>query len=66
MVTPTDHPIPLAGGKMYAKVLSPAKALDWMYTDSMRPDPNLAETMSSYLSTHFSFLAPVTGANLEG
>jgi Alpha/beta hydrolase family len=36
MTTPTDHPIPAAGGKMYCKVLSPAKVLDFMYTDSLR------------------------------
>lgn len=37
MITPLDHPVPFAGGKMYCKLLSPAKALDWMYTDSLRP-----------------------------
>lgn len=42
MVTPLDHPVPFAGGKLYCKLLSPAKALDWMYTDSLRPVPSVA------------------------
>jgi hypothetical protein len=37
MSTPLDHPVPFAGGKFYCKLLSPVKALDWMYTDSLRP-----------------------------
>lgn len=36
MQTPLDHPIPAAGGKLYCKLLSPARVLDWMYTDSLR------------------------------
>ena len=36
MNTPIDHPVPFAGGKLYCKLLSPAKVLDWMYTDSLR------------------------------
>ena len=36
MNTPLDHPVPFAGGKLYCKLLSPAKVLDWMYTDSLR------------------------------
>ena len=52
MVTPTDHPIPAAGGKMYCKVLSPAKVLDWMYTDSLRPELN---PLTLLLSEVFSF-----------
>jgi hypothetical protein len=31
-----DHPIPFANGKLYMKLLSPARVLDWMYTDSLR------------------------------
>ena len=39
MQTPVDHPVPFAGGKVYIKLLSPARALDWMYTDCLRnPD----------------------------
>jgi hypothetical protein len=37
MSTPLDHPVPASGGKLYCKLLSPAKALDWIYTDSLRP-----------------------------
>lgn len=36
MNTPLDHPVPFAGGKLYCKILSPAKVLDWMYTDALR------------------------------
>jgi len=36
MNTPLDHPVPFAGGKLYCKLLSPAKVLDWMYTDALR------------------------------
>lgn len=36
MTTPLDHPVPFAGGKLYCKLLSPARVLDWMYTDSLR------------------------------
>lgn len=39
MVTPLDHPVPFAGGKLYCKLLSPARAMDWMYSDSLR-DPS--------------------------
>jgi hypothetical protein len=35
--TPVDHPVPFVGGKMYCKLLSPARAMDYMYTDSLRP-----------------------------
>ncbi|CAB9519247.1 expressed unknown protein [Seminavis robusta] len=45
MATPTDHPIPAAGGKLYCKLLSPAKALDWMYTDSLRLKINPVEEL---------------------
>lgn len=36
MNTPIEHPVPFAGGKLYCKILSPARVLDWMYTDSLR------------------------------
>lgn len=36
MSTPLDHPVPFAGGKLYCKLLSPARVLEWMYTDSLR------------------------------
>ena len=36
MQTSMDHPVPFAGGKLYCKLLSPARVLDWMYTDSLR------------------------------
>ena len=34
--TPVDHFIPYVRGKLYVKLLSPARALEWMYTDSLR------------------------------
>lgn len=36
MSTGIDHPIPHVGGKLYCKLLSPARVLEWMYTDSLR------------------------------
>lgn len=36
MSTPLDHPVPFAGGKLYCKILSPARVLDFMYTDALR------------------------------
>lgn len=40
MTTPVDYPLKAIGGMLYCKLLSPAKALDWMYTDSLRqPSP---------------------------
>jgi hypothetical protein len=36
MNTPLDHPVLFAGGKLYGKVLSPARVLDWIHTDSLR------------------------------
>jgi len=35
MRTPTDYFIQSAAGFHYCKVLSPFKALEWMYTDSL-------------------------------
>ena len=49
MNTSIDHPIPHAGGKMYCKLLSPSKALDWIYTDSLRSSPNFVESLVSSL-----------------
>lgn len=34
--TAVDHFIPYVRGKLYVKLLSPARALEWMYTDSLR------------------------------
>jgi hypothetical protein len=36
MHTSVDHQIHFADGKLYMKLLSPARVLDWMYTDSLR------------------------------
>lgn len=36
MATPLDHPVPFAGGKLYCKILSAARVLDFMYTDALR------------------------------
>ncbi len=36
MKTALDHPIPASDGKHYCKLLSPAKAMDWIYTDALR------------------------------
>ena len=37
MNTPVDYPIAAARGFHYCKVLSPAKAMEWMYVDSIKP-----------------------------
>ena len=50
MKTATDHPIPAVGGKVYCKLLSPSKALDWIYTDSLRP-PEPQNMLQSVLSS---------------
>lgn len=36
MLTEVDHPVPIVGGKLYCKLLSPARVLDYMYTDGLR------------------------------
>jgi len=51
MNTPLDHPIPNAGGKAYCKLLSPTKALDWIYTDSLRSSPSVIEFLANQLIT---------------
>lgn len=50
-----DHPIPSFGGKMYCKILSPAKVLDWVYTDSLRVEPNILEILADM----FDFQQPI-------
>jgi hypothetical protein len=36
LLTAVDHPIPFANRKLYMKLLSPVRVLDWgMYTDSL-------------------------------
>jgi len=37
MNTPVDYFISAAAGFHYCKVLSPARALEWMYVDSIKP-----------------------------
>ena len=36
MRTPTDYPVELAAGFHYCKLLSPARALEWIYVDGLR------------------------------
>jgi len=36
MRTPTDYPIEAASGFHYCKVLSPFRALEWIYVDSQK------------------------------
>lgn len=36
MKTPIDYPIKAAAGMHYCKLLSPARALEWMYVDGLR------------------------------
>jgi hypothetical protein len=56
MSTPLDHPVPAAGGKLYCKLLSPAKALDWIYTDSLRPATELSNFYHENLASPANFL----------
>ena len=39
MRTPDDYPVKLASGFHYCKLLSPARALEWIYTDGLKPHP---------------------------
>ena len=34
--TPTEFIIPIAGGFHFCKVLSPARAMEWIYVDGLR------------------------------
>jgi hypothetical protein len=36
MRTPVDYPIKMSAGFHYCKLLSPARALEWIYTDSLK------------------------------
>ena len=36
MKTPTDYYIKAAAGMHYCKLLSPARAMEWMYVDGLR------------------------------
>jgi len=36
MATPVDYSIKAAAGFHYCKLMSPAKALEWIYIDSLR------------------------------
>ncbi|KAG7374569.1 alpha/beta fold family hydrolase [Nitzschia inconspicua] len=56
MSTPLDHPVPASGGKLYCKLLSPAKALDWIYTDSLRPATELSTFYHENLASPANFL----------
>ena len=57
MSFPTDFP--LLGGFLYCKLLSPAKALDWMYTDSLRSQTPLSKLVNEGLLSPAQFLARV-------
>jgi Alpha/beta hydrolase family len=56
MSTPLDHPVPASGGKLYCKLLSPAKALDWIYTDSLRSATELSSFYHENLASPANFL----------
>ena len=56
MNTPLDHPVPFVGGKLYCKLLSPAKALDWMYTDSLRSPTKLGKVLNEGVLSPMKFL----------
>lgn len=38
MATPTDYSIQAAAGFHYCKLMSPARAMEFIYTDSLRPE----------------------------
>jgi hypothetical protein len=54
MATPVDHPVPFAGGKMYCKLLSPARAMDYIYTDSLRQFP-VREALNQMMNVRIPF-----------
>ncbi|KAL3907721.1 MAG: hypothetical protein SGILL_008758 [Bacillariaceae sp.] len=56
MSTPLDHPVPASQGKFYCKLLSPAKALDWIYTDSLRPATELSNFWHQNLASPATFV----------
>jgi hypothetical protein len=56
MSTPLDHPVPASSGKLYMKLLSPAKALDWIYTDSLRPATELSDFYHENIASPTAFL----------
>jgi hypothetical protein len=35
--TPNDYPVSTVAGFHYCKLLSPARALEWIYIDSLKP-----------------------------
>jgi|Transcript_15515 hypothetical protein len=44
LATPDDYPIGLFAGFHFCKILSPARAIEWMYIDSLRWKGALAST----------------------
>ena len=45
MRTPTDYPISAARGFHYCKLLSPFRALEWIYVDSLYDRDGIKSTM---------------------
>jgi len=41
MATPTDYKISAAAGFHYCKLMSPAKAIEWIYSDGLRENGSL-------------------------
>jgi len=47
MRTPTNYPISAARGFHYCKILSPFRALEWIYIDALYDHDGIKDTVSS-------------------
>jgi len=64
MRTPTDYPISAAAGFHYCKLLSPFRAIEWIYIDSLFDHDGLKphqthselEEIEEYLDVDLNFL----------